>query len=192
MGDRVVVGIFVGGRSRRMGGRPKGLLRAPGSEQSLVESLARAARDADSDPVLVGDASPYDGLLPDLVRLADDPPGVGPLGGLSALLSHAGPRTAVTVACDMPHVDAAILRRLAGHPAGAAVVAPRRDGRWEPMLARWRADRVRPALAAALEGGVRSFQRLLGELDVTELELDEAVERALVDWDTPEDVERPR
>lgn len=192
MGDAPVVGIFVGGRSRRMGGEPKGLLPSPHGEQTLVEALADAAAEAGIDAVLVGDVAAYDEVLVDLARLSDRPAGIGPLGGLGALLAHAGERVAISVACDMPHVDAAVLRHLVDHPSDAAVVAPRREGRWEPMLARWRAAVVRPVLERALERGVRSFQALLADLDVSELPVDERVDRALVDWDNPSDVERAR
>jgi len=192
MGEGPVVGIFVGGRSRRMGGEPKGLLRVPGGDETLVESLARAASEAGLEAVLVGDVAAYDAVVPGLPRLRDQPPGIGPLGGLGALLAHAGNRLALSVACDMPHVDAAALRVLVDHPSEALVLAPRRDGRWEPMLARWRADVVRPALERAVERGVRSFQALLAELEVAELAVDERMDRALVDWDNPADVERAR
>ena len=192
MGDGPVVGIFVGGRSRRMGGEPKGLLHVPGGDETLVESLARAASEAGLEAVLVGDVAAYDEVLPGLLRLSDRPTGIGPLGGLGALLHHAGDGLALSVACDMPHVDAGVLRVLVDHPAEAAVLAPRRDGRWEPMLARWRAAAVRPTLGRAVERGVRSFQALLGEIEVAELAVDARMDRALVDWDNPADVERAR
>ncbi len=184
---RVVLGVFVGGASRRMGGRPKGLLPGPSGEP-LVEGLVRAGREAGLEAVLVGDAAAYASVVPEVPRLADRPPGVGPLGGLAALLHHAGDADAIAVACDMPHVSAAVLTRLAAHPSAAAVIAPERDGRFEPLLARYRAGRVGPDVDRAIAEGVRSFQELFGRLDVERLALDVDLERALVDWDTPDDV----
>lgn len=188
-----ILGIFVGGASRRMGGRPKGLLPAPVSAPvTLVESLVAAGRAAGLAPVLVGAAEAYAAAVPGVPRLADSPAGVGPLGGLNALLQAAGEGEAIAVACDMPYVDAAILERLARHPSAADAVAPRRAGRWEPMLARYRAPAARPVLERALAEGVRSFQELFERLGVEPLELDAALERALIDWDTPDAVGRDR
>lgn len=173
-----------------MGGRPKGRLPAPDTGEPLVGKLARLGREAGLEPVLVGDAGAYDDLLPGVARLADEPPGVGPLGGLSALLHRAGGRRAVAVACDMPHVTAAVLRRLATCSADTPVVAVRRssDAPWEPLLARYDAPGVRPVLDAALAGGERSFQALFGRLEVHALEPDPELERALADWDAPQDM----
>lgn len=188
-----MLGIFVGGASRRMGGRPKGLLPAPGSSSlTLVESLVAAGRVAGLAPVLVGAAEPYAAVVPAVRRLADAPAGVGPLGGLHALVRTAGTGDAIAVACDMPYVDAAILERLARHPSAAAVVAARRAEGWEPLLARYRAPAVRPVLERALAEGVRSFQDLFERLEVEPLEIDADLGRALVDWDTPDAVERDR
>ena len=51
-----LVGIFVGGKGRRMGGVAKGLLTAPGGGETLVARLARIVRDAydEVDLLLVG------------------------------------------------------------------------------------------------------------------------------------------
>ncbi|MFW6051958.1 MAG: NTP transferase domain-containing protein, partial [Myxococcota bacterium] len=99
-------------------------------------------------------------------------------------------RPAVAVACDMPHVTVEVLRRLVAAPGEAAVVAPRRgpDAPWEPLLARYDSPRVRPVLAQALARGERSFQALLGRLPVQALPPDPALERALEDWDAPDDL----
>lgn len=185
-----ILGVFVGGRSVRMGGRPKGRLPAPDTGEPIVERLVRVGREAGLAPVLVGDAAPYADLAPGVLRLADDPAGVGPLGGLAALLRHAGARPAVAVACDMPHVTAAVLRRVAEASATEPVVAARRgpDAPWEPMLARYDSARVLPALEAALAAGERSFQALLGSLPVHALPTDAAIEAALADWDVPDDL----
>jgi len=191
-----LVGIFVGGRSRRMGGRPKGLLPAPDrAGETLVERLARIAAAAlpASDIVLVGEAKPYAEL--GIPALADDPEGIGPLGGLSALLAEAerrGAPSAVALACDMPFVSAALLERLGAFRPDAAAVAPRQDGRWQPLCARYAAA---PALAAArrvLAGEQRALFAVLDELGdgAAELPLEDAELELLRDWDRPEDLSK--
>lgn len=186
--------VFVGGESRRMG-EPKGLLTVPDGSQTILERIVELGREAGLVPMLVGDATPYSDLLPELPRVQDDPLGYGPLGGLRAALAHAqeaGRRHVVAVACDMPHVMTEALLLLRDHPSEAVVLAPRRgpEAPWEPMLARYDAERLLPVLDEVISNGRRSFQELFSEVEVWPIELTPAIERSLADWDTPEDVVR--
>lgn len=182
----VTVGIFVGGASRRMGGAPKGLLPAPDRGEPLVVRAARVAREAGLSPCLVGRADAYVRTLPDLAVIDDAPAGIGPLGGLRALLDARGP-VVIALACDMPWVDVDALSALRDATGTAPVVAARRapDAPWEPLLARYDARAVIPAIDAALAAGERSFQAVLRRLPVAELTLPPQV---LQDWDAPEDL----
>ena len=185
----MIVGIFVGGRSSRMGGQPKGLLPAPDSGEALVVRSARIIRAAGHTPVLVGAAEPYRAALPELKCVLDQPEGVGPLGGLNALLRAAGGEPAIALACDMPFVASALLEKLAAYASTACVIAARNEaGKWEPLCARYDAARVAPVLERALSAGVRSFQALLAQVAVEVLPLSAPERTALIDWDTPEDV----
>lgn len=189
-----LLAIFVGGKSRRMG-EHKGLLPVPGGAEPIVEALVRRAREAGFDPLLVGDATPYAHLAEGVIRVEDDPPGAGPLAGLQAALRHAlntGRSRFVTVACDMPYVTPEALQQVRDHQSEAPVVAPRRgpDAPWEPMLARYDAARLADALAEAISQGQRSFQKLFASIEVEAPPLTPAIDCALRDWDTPEDVAR--
>ena len=191
---RPLLAIFVGGKSRRRG-EHKGLLPIPGGAEPIVEALVRRAREAGFDPLLVGDAAPYAHLAEDVMRIEDDPAGAGPLAGLQAALRHAlstGRSRVVTVACDMPYVTPEALQQVRDHRSEATVVAPRGGpgAPWEPMLARYDAARLTDALADAISQGQRSFQKLFASIEVEALPLTPAVERALRDWDTPDDVAR--
>ena len=192
MGTRPLLGIFVGGKSRRMGA-PKGLLEVPGSGEPIIESIVRAGREAGFDPVLVGNATPYSKLAPGVPRVDDDPPDAGPLGGLRAVLLHAigqGNAPVVTTACDMPYVTKEALGLLLDQRSDAEALAPRRkpDGPWEPMLARYDAPRVLIVLDAVIASGRRSFQELFAALRAEPMKVAPVLERALTDWDAPEDV----
>ncbi|MGB3053073.1 MAG: molybdenum cofactor guanylyltransferase [Polyangiales bacterium] len=189
-----LLAIFVGGKSRRMG-QHKGLLSIPGSPEPILEALIRRGREAGFDRVLVGEAAPYAGLAEGVLRLDDDPPGAGPLAGLHAALRHAlktHRSELVAIACDMPFVSSEALAEARDYRSTAIVVAPKRaaDAPWEPMLARYDALRLADALAEAISRGERSFQKLFASIEVEALPLSEAVERALEDWDRPEDVAR--
>lgn len=188
---RGLLGIFVGGKSSRMGGLPKGLLPAPDTGEPLVVRLAGLAEALGLRAMLVGNAAPYDGLLPELGRVADAPGGIGPLGGLSGLLQSAGALPVLAVACDMPQLSCALLERFLSEAKGSAVLAARgAEGFWEPLCARYLPALVAPALGTAIESGVRSFQALFRQLQVSELPLSDLERAQLLDWDTPADVRR--
>jgi molybdopterin-guanine dinucleotide biosynthesis protein A len=175
-----------------MGGRPKGLLPAPDTGEPLVVRTARLARALSMEVVLVGRADAYQALLPDVPVLRDLPEGVGPLGGLNALLQFARTRSAfvLVVACDLPFIDASLLTRLRDDDSGASVLAPRAaiDAPWEALLARYHVEQCLPVLEQALSEGVRSFQALFARLDVQPFVLKDLDQ--LRDWDSPEDVDR--
>lgn len=179
---QLVAGVFVGGASSRMGGRPKGLLVPPDGGATIVARTRSLFERAGACVVTVGG----EGAV-----VADDPPGIGPLGGLLALLRHAEAGVVVAVACDMPFVTDALVSRLVSFPPAVAV-APRRDGRWEPLFARFDAAAARPIASAWAASGRRSLQGLMDSLGAVELPLSPAEETLLDDWDTPDDVTRPR
>jgi molybdopterin-guanine dinucleotide biosynthesis protein A len=128
--------------------------------------------------------------VPGVPLLQDVPTGIGPIGGLCALLAQAGERPALALACDLPYVSGALLARLAHTQSSTAVLAPRDPvtGKWQPLFARYDAARVLPLLLPAIDAGVRSFQTFLRSVDVQELELSPDERAELRDWDEPDDV----
>lgn len=185
-----LVGVFVGGASRRMGS-PKGLLELRGEPLVLrLVRLARALGPRASEVVLVGERPEYAALgLPTLRDggARGQRASVGPLGGLVSLLEHAGPRWALALSCDLPFVSLELLAALLDAP-DAAVVAPVRDGRFEPLVARYDAARVLATAWSRLERGERSLQGLLAEVSASPFVWTRPDE--LDDWDTPDDVRR--
>lgn len=204
MTDRTMIaGIFVGGRASRMHGIAKGLLEAPDGEPITIRTR-RLLEEQGISCVLVGAHPAYAHLA--LETLADDPQAEGPLAGLLALLSRAGARQALAVACDMPLLTRDIVRRLVDAPP-APIVAPRhaatrrdrdavtasqrpRAARdvWEPLFARYDAPIVLPIARAFANGGGRKLQRLLDEAGAHPLPLTTDEQEMLVDWDTPDDL----
>lgn len=172
-----------------MNRRPKGLLQAPGGG-SIVERLFAVLEECGiDDTVLVGACTEYSEL--GLPSIEDQPPGIGPLGGLVSLLRRSLDGFAVALACDMPFVSDAIVRSLLDAPA-AAVVAPRCGGKWQPLCARYAAAEVLPLAEQCVARGEHSLQRLLTMACATPLPLPEGRCRELRDWDTPEDVVNDR
>jgi molybdopterin-guanine dinucleotide biosynthesis protein A len=102
--------VLCGGASARMG-RDKSLIHVEG-EPLVVRVASRISTVA--DPVML--APGRLGRLTDLgyAEVADDPPGVGPLGGLVGGLAASPHHLLAAAAVDMPFVSPAVLRLLAG------------------------------------------------------------------------------
>jgi molybdopterin-guanine dinucleotide biosynthesis protein A len=196
MGEtRLLVGIFVGGRGSRMGGVAKGLLKAPHSESTLLQRMREQLASAlpGAEIVLVGAADAYADM--GLGAVSDEPPGVGPIGGLIGLLADAQRRGAphvLALACDLPRIEADLLRRLAREMIDkTALVAAQGEIR-NPLVARYDVAHTLPAARAVLGAGARSLQAVLDRLGggVATLTLSSMEVATLDDWDTPEDVSR--
>jgi molybdopterin-guanine dinucleotide biosynthesis protein A len=169
-----------------MKGFPKGFLRGAHG-LCIVEHHWRMAVKLGWEAVMVGVHPAYAHFAKerDIVCLEDSPPGIGPLGGLSALLGFAKRRFCIALACDMPHVAFEDLEALALSPSQAAALVPRRDY-WEPLFARYNPCVASPALEAFLEAGGRSFQGFLERLKPEVFS--PKAQRTLEDWDCPEDL----
>ena len=185
MAPATMAGVFVGGRATRMGGRAKGLMQAPDGRTIIERWLAILRAIGVAEVILVGVHPAYAGL--GLEALEDEPKGIGPLGGLVALLRRAGTGRALALACDMPFVSSDLLARIvAAHDA--PIVAPRLGDRWEPLCARYEAAWVLPIARRRVITADHSLQRLLDEASAAELPLLPHDAEELRDWDAPEDV----
>lgn len=176
--------ILAGGESRRFGS-PKALARVGGVP--LIERVRDAVWAVVPDPVLVtGRPEPYASL--GLPSRPDPVPGAGPLAGILAALRWARELRrpgALVVACDLPFLDPALLRRLVERAgtSEAAAVAPEGPGRFgvEPLCA-WYAPAALEAVEDALRRGRLSPGALLLDLAAERLPLAEV--RALGSPDT--------
>jgi len=167
-----------------MGGVAKGLLLAASGE-TLVARWERLFAELGWTCVLVGQHDAYAAIA--IERLTDDPPSIGPLGGITALLARAGQGRAIAVACDMPFVSIELMSKLATYPSHAPILAPRRGGMWEPLFARYDAERVSTTAKSSARSNRHSLQSLLDDMGAEALPLDDREWDELRDWDRPED-----
>lgn len=184
----ISAGILIGGASRRMG-RPKALLQADGT--TLLERVCGAAGAVAEETLLIGEP-PFEipKSLLHLTVIHDGTPGLGPIGGLEALLTARPDRGCLLLACDMPNVTAKLLMRL---PEGigdaeAAVfeTAAGNARRTHPCCGLYRGgilSKVRAAIAERQFG----MMRLLELLRVERIALAGLEASGVENWNTPED-----
>ena len=188
-----LVGLFVGGKSSRMGSA-KGLLRHPVSGVTLLEHVLLQVRKAlpESSVVLVGKRPEYSELASELqlVELEDAVSDQGPLSGLVSLLRQArmmGVTEALAVACDMPFLTPSLLLKMTKEAVEAPVLCSQSEGKYEALFARYSVSLLEQC-EEQLDKGRLSLQELIREAGGRELLLSKEERALLVDWDHPEQV----
>ena len=191
----IPVGILIGGRSRRMG-RPKALIRIENT--TLIERTVAVARCVADDILLLGQPT---FALPESLSAIDVIPDrhrdTGPIGGLDALLSQRPGHACILLACDMPHLSEALLRRLTAVEEGfdAAVCRTaepnaKSPGRWHPCCSLYHAS-VLPIVESAIAAGRYGMNAMLAELRIQPIELQGDQTRAVENWNKPADLDPP-
>lgn len=179
--------MLTGGASARMGA-DKALLVLDGVPMALRAAAALRDAGAVSVTAIGGDVA---GLRrAGLDARLDDHPGQGPLGGILTALRIAAEPVLVLLPCDVVHPDPAAIgaavRALVATP-GALAAVPRRDGRLEPLHGAYARGAHAP-LGTAFAAGERAVHRALRS--VLFAEVPDVDPRALVDADTPGDLQR--
>ncbi len=190
---RITGVIQAGGKSTRMGGRPKALMELGG--QRIIDRVVRVLAAVTEDLLLVTNTPDLYASL-GLPMVPDAFVDGGSLGGIYTGLRAASGSAAFTVACDMPFLETAVARLVVDRASEADVVIPRTAGQWEtlhacyakaclgPMEARLRAGRLK--IVGFFED-VRVLE--IREADVARLA---PPERVFMNVNTPEDLERAR
>jgi molybdopterin-guanine dinucleotide biosynthesis protein A len=189
----LTVGILIGGASRRMG-RPKALIEIGG--EALIERTVRLARSVSDRVVLLG--RPPFRLPPSVATLPvlpDARPGIGPLGGLAAMLAEYSDRPALLLACDLPKLERHLLDRLqektgADFDAIAFSTGPTPAG-WQPCCAIYMPTAL-PRIESRIDAGEYSMQGLLAALRTKTVPLAEQDAPLLSNLNTPADIEALR
>jgi molybdopterin-guanine dinucleotide biosynthesis protein A len=158
--------VLAGGRGRRLGG-DKAIVELEG--RALILYVLEALHEVCDDVAVV---AKRDTILPPVSGLADlwiepDEPR-HPLCGVAHALRLALERPVLVAAVDLPLLDAATLRAIAGtDPEGAAVVAPRVHRRLMPLCALY-TPRAAAGLAS-FDSGARATD-VIEALGVREVE----------------------
>ena len=162
----ITLGLLAGGRATRLGGRDKAWLARGGVPQVLRLATRFSAETA---AVLVSanrDPARYAGAglaaIPD--RVAD----AGPLSGLDALAAACATPWLFSLPVDVVDVNDCVLRTLAAGRDADGAWARDADGP-QPLVALWRVDALRPAVAAALAAGEFAAHALQSRLRMREV-----------------------
>lgn len=145
-------------------------------------------------PEVVVVAAPDQKLPPVAARIVtDERPGQGPLAGLEAGLRGVTRPLAFVASCDAPFLSPALALRLAQLCEGYDAVAPRWEGRLQPLPAVYRAS-IRPLVSRQLEEGQRRLGSLFERVSTRIAEEDELREadpsgRTFLNMNSPEDYE---
>lgn len=131
--DTITIAILAGGGSRRMG-RDKASIAVEG--ETWLERTVRIASGCGTKTIVVGRAMPDSWSHHDARFVADERPGLGPLGGLATALRHAGGPVAL-LPCDMPFLTTDAVAWLVDAAAGSSGthgLIVRNEDRVEPLF----------------------------------------------------------
>ena len=130
--------------------------------RSLIEIVADAAREAAGSVTIIGAPGLYGHL--GFPVIADLRANCGPLAGIETALTHSATDWNLILACDLPGVHAAPLRRILdealAHPDAACVLPQSDDGFPEPLCAAYN-KRILSVISSALDAGVRKVTSAL-------------------------------
>jgi len=157
--------ILAGGKSRRMGGINKALLRV--GKETMIGRVRRAVLQAMNKAIIITN-TPDDFSFLGLPMFPDIYPNAGSLGGLYTGLKHCTDKLAFLVACDMPFLDPYIMRTIIQMADGYDVVIPNVDGGLQPLHAVY-SNRCTPLIEDLLKCGNLKIIDFLQEVKVREV-----------------------
>lgn len=152
--------VLAGGQSSRMG-QDKGSL--PFADETMLARVVRIVQEVAGEVIVVGQKQQFGGApftkLP--VRFVHDPePHLGPLAGIATGLAASTTDLNLVVACDMPLVNSAVLRRLIDLRDEADICLAVVNGHASPLCAVYRRA-VAMAAQELLASGERRVMTLL-------------------------------
>ncbi len=181
--------VLAGGQSRRMG-RDKALIEFQG--KPVIAHVIDTLRELSDDIVVVSNRS--DSYRSFGVRIVPDyEPPCGPLGGIAAGMQAALHELVVVVACDMPFLNAPLLRYLLTLAADYDAVAPQTGAEFEPLHAVYRRICLN-AIAQHLQQGDRRVISFFADVRLravpeTEWRTIDPLGRSLINLNTPADLD---
>jgi molybdopterin-guanine dinucleotide biosynthesis protein A len=160
--------ILAGGKNLRMG-QNKAFLEVNG--QRIIDRIARLFKGI-FDEVLLVTNTPLDYLDLNLRMVTDLFPGKGSLGGVYTGLFHASYAHAFVAACDMPFLNADLVRYLIDLSPGFDIIIPRTDDGFQPLHAVY-SQRCLPFMEDLLERDILKIIDFFPQVKKREVPTDE-------------------
>jgi len=185
--------IQAGGKSMRMGGRPKALIELGG--RRIIERVRDVLLPLVHDALIVTNTPDLYEFL-GLPMVAAGYPDHGSLGGIYSGLKAAPGDTAFTVACDMPFLHPEVVRLVVTRAGEGDVVVPRVGAQHETMHAAY-AKACLPHIEERLIAGqlrITGFFERVRVVEIPESEVASLSDPAVtfMNVNTPEELERAR
>lgn len=194
MSEQQIAGaILAGGRSRRMGGAPKALLKLD-HQAMLAHVIERFEPQVGRLVLSVERASP-DWARFGLVQVADPLPGFrGPLAGLLASLEAVADRAQwlALAPCDAPFLPRDLVQRLAARRSAVDAVVVRLDGVLQPTFSLWSLRLLKRLRRAVLAARMAGFRQFLEEIQWAPLDWPSAAGAAFFNINDPESLAAAR
>lgn len=159
---QVTLGILAGGKATRLGGRDKAWLQRAGIPQ--VIRLARRFEAECSIALVSANANLERYAQHDLAVVSDHVLGIGPIGGLHALAEACTTPWLLTLPVDVIGTNECLLPTLA--MAGDAGAVAEDDDGLQPLVALYRVETLRIAIAASLTADQHAIQAMQARLDL--------------------------
>jgi molybdopterin-guanine dinucleotide biosynthesis protein A len=188
--ELAVTGVLLaGGRASRMGGRDKAFAAVDG--EAIAVRTVRLFR-ALFPQVLVATNRPERYQALDVETVGDTFVDCGPLAGIHAAMRCAVHPWIFVAACDMPGLDADVIRFLVARIGDADAVVPRWERDIEPLHAIY-AVRLLPQVEDALRAGRHALREFLPRVRVDYVDEDElgrirGTARSMLNVNTPEEL----
>jgi len=190
---RVTGVIQAGGKSTRMGGRPKALMELGG--RRIIDRVVGVMATVTDDLLIVTNTPELYASL-GLPMVPDVFPCGGSLGGIYSGLKAATGAAAFTVACDMPFLMPEVARLVIDRAGDADVVIPRTGDQLETLHASYAKSCLGPMEARLRAGRLRitGFFEDVRVLEVAEQEVARlrAPDVVFMNVNTPEELECAR
>ncbi len=171
-------------------GRDKATL--PWGNNTMLETVVRTVSSAAAQYVLVGQCAELPPPLRGVTLIPDDPPGIGPVGGLAALLTHFPNQWCFLLSCDLPLLAPDTLNALLARVTpDVSVVAYRIEGRFDPCCALYH-PRVLPEVRWQIKRGIHSLNAIIRSVPHISVDADDATRRALTNVNTSDDLKHAR
>jgi molybdopterin-guanine dinucleotide biosynthesis protein A len=161
--------IIAGGKSKRFG-EDKSLFRFKG--KPLIEYVIHTLKDVFDEIGIIADEGDKFSYLklpiyPDII------PGLGPIGGLLTALKHSQTERVFVVACDMPNLNADLIRYMASLPPDYDVIVPFINNFYEALHAIYSINCI-DVIERTISSGRRQIISFFGDINlrgVTEEEI---------------------